>query len=117
MKKTLATIEKCSVRKKAQTALIQLNLIPWILASLREPEKFHLYTLEYITALLMNLALRTEGRKVCQDPELEILKILITLLDVDNIEIRSHINGTLYSILALPAIRAEAKVRDHFVQK
>ncbi len=110
MKRTLATIEKCSVRKKAQTALIQLQLIPWILTALKEYDKFHLYTLEYITALLMNLALRTEGRKACLDPKLDILKILTSLLDVENIEIRSHINGTLYSILAIPELRIQAKV-------
>ncbi len=110
MKRTLATIEKCSVRKKAQTALIQLGLIPWILTALKEPEKFNPYTLEYITALLMNLALRSEGRKVCQDPKLNVLQVLSSLLYVEDIEIRSHINGTLYSILGLPAIRAEAKV-------
>ena len=110
MKKTLATIEKCSVRKKAQSALIQLGLIPWILTALKEFDKFHLYTLEYITALLMNLALRTEGRKACQDPKLEILNVLSSLLDVENIEVRSHINGTLYSILSIPEIRIQAKV-------
>jgi len=110
MKKTLATIEKCSVRKRAQAALVKQNLIPWIITALKQADMFHLYTLEYITALLMNLTLRAEGRKACKDPSLDILNVLTSLLDVENTEIRSHINGTLYSIFAIPELRIQAKV-------
>ncbi len=111
MQRTLSTVEKCSVKRKAQTALIQLGLIPWILTMLKEPDRFDVYTLEYLTALLMNLSLRSEGRRVFQDPKLGALQVLASLLNVENVEVLSHINGTLYSILGLPTVRAQAKVR------
>ena len=110
MKQTLGIIEKCSIRRKVQSQLIQLELIQWILEVLKTSNELDQYTLEYITALLMNLVLRTEGKKVSHDPKLEMVKTLIPLLSIESEQIRTHVNGTLYAILTTRAMRQEAKV-------
>jgi len=91
------------------------------------------YTLEYTAALLMNLSLRTMGKQACEDPSLETLTILSDLLENDNhqasqmpnpppclvacssipptpaMQVRTYVNGTLYSILTRPALREKAQ--------
>lgn len=64
-------------------------------------------TLEYMTALLMNLVTRVEGRRACLDPSLESLSVLAALMV--NMETRTYVNGAMYSLLSLPEFKAEAK--------
>ena len=110
MQHTLGAVEKISIKRKAQDIMLQFNIIEWILSVLRIAIKLREFTLEYVTALLMNLALRTEGKKKCEDPKLEMLKILKPLLDKDNTQIKTHINGTLYSLFTCSSIKKEARV-------
>lgn len=67
------------------------------------------YTFEYVTALLMNLALRTAGKIKCEDPQLEILKVLNEHIEHENLQVRTYINGTLYSLLTRPVLKEQAK--------
>jgi hypothetical protein len=112
MKRALTVIEKCSIKRIAQISLIQFGLVPWILRVLRIHKQLDLYTLEYITALLMNLVTRVEGRKACLDPDLEALNTLVSL--IENPNVRTYVGGTLYSLLALPEFKSEAKVWFRF---
>lgn len=59
------------------------------------------YSLEYATALLMNLSLRSKGKDMCERlPEgLNIIKVLSEMMEHENLQVRTHVNGTLYSIL------------------
>nr|KAJ3422468.1 LisH domain-containing protein armc9 [Polyrhizophydium stewartii] len=67
------------------------------------------YTIEYGSALLMNLCLRTRGKQECaQDPGLT-LAILNELIEHDNIQVKTYVNGALYSLLSEPAIREQAR--------
>jgi hypothetical protein len=110
MQNVLSTIEKCSVKRQAQDVMLMQGIVEWIARVLRGANKLREYTLEYVTALLMNLALRSEGKRRCEDPRLELLIILKPLLDRDNLRIKTHINGTLYSLFACPSLKQEAKV-------
>ncbi len=67
------------------------------------------YTFEYVTALLMNLALRTAGKIKCEDPQLEILKVLNEHIEHENLQVRTYVNGTLYSLLTRPALKEQAR--------
>ncbi len=49
--------------------MIKHNLIQWIIRILKnEKEQLSEYSYEYATALFMNLSLRTEGKKKCEEP-------------------------------------------------
>ncbi len=111
MQHTLAAVEKVSIRRKAQDVMLQYNIVEWIFTVLREAEKVKECTLEYTTALLMNLTQRTLGKKRCEDTRLGVLQVLRPLLDTSNSQVRTYINGTLYSIFSSPTIRADARVR------
>ena len=110
MQHTLGAVEKLSIRKKAQNIMLQYDIIEWICSVLRNAPKLQECTLEYVTALLINLALRTEGKKKCENPSLEILKILKPLLDRENPQIRTHVNGALYSLFTSNSLKKEARV-------
>jgi len=47
--------------------MIELNVINWIFKTLqKERKKLSEYSLEYTTALLMNLSLRISGKNKCE---------------------------------------------------
>jgi hypothetical protein len=64
------------------------------------------YSLEYTTALLMNLSLRVHGKNVCEQmPQNSVLQVLSELVEHENMVVRTHVNGTLYSILTRKALK------------
>ncbi|KAG2462750.1 ARMC9 protein, partial [Polypterus senegalus] len=96
-------------RRAAQTAMIQDGIVMWLVNVLEDTDSLSDYTLEYSVALLMNLCLRTAAKKKCAQHAKHVLKVLSDLLGHENYEIRPYVNGALYSILAIPSIREEAK--------
>ena len=48
----------------------------------------------------MNLSLRSLGKTKCEDPKEEVLKVLNDLLEHDNLQVRTFVNGSLYSLLS-----------------
>lgn len=61
------------------------------------------YSLEYITALLMNLCLRVAGKIKCEQmPPYQVLMVLSDMLEHENMSVRTFVNGTLYSLLTRP---------------
>lgn len=89
--------------------MIEAGLIEWLVKVLEDNDSLSDYTLEYSVALLMNLCLRSSGKKRCIKNADQTLKVLSDLLGHENQEIRPYVNGALYSILAIPSIRDEAK--------
>nr|XP_029490908.1 lisH domain-containing protein ARMC9 [Oncorhynchus nerka] len=96
-------------RRSQQSAMIEDGLIDWLVDELQDSDCLSDYTLEYAVALLMNLCLRTRGKRKCAENPKYVLKVLTDLLGHENHEIRPYVNGTLYSILCIPAVREEAK--------
>jgi hypothetical protein len=106
----LGTLQKFSLRKRPQTIMIQLDMIRWIARVLRnEGDTLSDYSIEYATALLMNLSLRAAGKDKCEEPQIELLKVLNDLVEHDNLQVRTYVNGTLYSIFTRKKLREEAK--------
>jgi hypothetical protein len=90
--------------------MIQLDMIKWIANVLKnEGDQLSDYSIEYATALLMNLSLRAAGKDKCEDPSVELLKVLNDLVEHDNLQVRTYVNGTLYSIFTRRRLREEAK--------
>ena len=76
---------------------------------LREPAALSQYSVEYGTALLMNLSLRTGGKARCEEPELDILSVLTPLTESESLQVRTYVNGTLYSVLVRASLKARAQ--------
>ncbi|KAK6177323.1 hypothetical protein SNE40_015447 [Patella caerulea] len=108
----LGALQKLSLRRALQTAMIEKGVIEWLVGVLEDNDNLSDYTLEYSVALLMNLCLRTSGKIRCSKNSHQTLKVLSDLLGHENTEIRPYVNGALYSILAISSIREEAKRMD-----
>ncbi|NWS08918.1 ARMC9 protein, partial [Motacilla alba] len=105
----LGALQKFSLRRTLQSAMIKDGLIFWLVDVLIDPDCLSDYNLEYCAALLMNLCLRSAGKKICASIPNPMLRVLSGLLDHDNPKVQSYVNGVLYSILAIPSVREEAK--------
>ncbi|XP_059134157.1 lisH domain-containing protein ARMC9 isoform X3 [Peromyscus eremicus] len=105
----LGALQKFSLRRPLQTAMIRDGLIFWLIDLLKDPDCLSDYTLEYSVALLMNLCLRSAGKNTCAKVAGLVLKVLSDLLGHENHEIQPYVNGALYSILSIPSIREEAR--------
>ncbi|XP_045150230.1 lisH domain-containing protein ARMC9 [Echinops telfairi] len=105
----LGALQKFSLRRPLQTAMIGDGLVLWLVDTLKDPDGLSDYTLAYSVALLMNLCLRSAGKKMCARVPGLVLKVLSDLLGHENHEIQPYVNGALYSILSIPSIREEAK--------
>uniref|UniRef100_A0AAQ4RUV2 LisH domain-containing protein ARMC9 n=1 Tax=Gasterosteus aculeatus aculeatus TaxID=481459 RepID=A0AAQ4RUV2_GASAC len=105
----LVALQKLSLRRSQQTAMIAANLIDWLVDELQDSDCLSDYTLQYAAALLLNLCLRTKGKRKCAENARHVLKVLTDVLGHENHEIRPYVNGALYSILCIPSVRQEAK--------
>jgi len=66
--------------------------------------------MEYATALLMNLSLRNRGKDECEKlaPHINVIKVLTDMMEHENLQVRTHVNGTLYSILTRQSLKQQA---------
>lgn len=108
----LAAMQRLSLRRAPQDRMIKLGLVEWAVGMLGWPGEAiqgmpSEFSLEFGSALLMNLALRTAGKRKCV--ELDTLTVALNLMEHWNPQIRTHINGTLYSLLGVPTFRARAR--------
>ncbi|NXM04519.1 ARMC9 protein, partial [Tyrannus savana] len=105
----LGALQKFSLRRALQSAMIKDGLIFWLIDVLKDTDCLSDYTLECSVALLLNLCLRSAGKKMCATIANHVLKVLSDLLGHENQEIQTYVNGILYSILVIPSIREEAR--------
>ena len=106
----LGALQKFSLRRRPQTIMIQLDMIKWISNVLQnETDQLSDYSIEYATALLMNLSLRSSGKDKCEDPGINLLQVLNELVEHANLQVRTYVNGTLYSIFTKRKLREQAK--------
>jgi hypothetical protein len=60
-------------------------MIRWIIETIKEElDTLSDYSLEYATALLMNLSLRTEGKNKCEEID-DILNVLNDIIENENL--------------------------------
>eukprot|EP00747_Dinoflagellata_sp_TGD_P048585 gnl/TRDRNA2_/TRDRNA2_145693_c1_seq1.p1 gnl/TRDRNA2_/TRDRNA2_145693_c1~~gnl/TRDRNA2_/TRDRNA2_145693_c1_seq1.p1 ORF type:complete len:908 (+),score=148.75 gnl/TRDRNA2_/TRDRNA2_145693_c1_seq1:36-2726(+) len=127
----LAVLQRLSLRRALQSHMIDLGVVDWVLKTLRsvrclgnvdgvlsgvwrglgpgaEPGAPD-FSLEFASALLMNLTLRAAGRKRCG--ELGGCEPLLVFIEHPNPQVRTHINGALYSLLGSSPLRADAQRR------
>ena len=106
----LAILQKLSLRKKCQDILIKNGIIKWVLDVLnKERTTACEYTLEYLSALLMNLSLRTIGKEKFDENKFLALNTISDYLEIeDEGGLKQHMLGTLYSILNCKTIKSMA---------
>ena len=63
------------------------------------------YTLEYLTALLLNLSLRTIGKNKFEEIKYTALNLLYEFLDHSNLDVKIYVTGTLYSLFSKQNIK------------
>lgn len=88
-KQALAALQKLSLRRAVQTLLIKEDMIAWLVHFLRDPETLSEFSGEYGMALLMNLCLRSAGRRACAN--LDVLTVLDSLIQTQNPQVRGDL--------------------------
>ncbi|NXA07608.1 ARMC9 protein, partial [Sapayoa aenigma] len=83
----LGALQKFSLRRALQSAMIKDGLIFWLVDVLTDTDCLSDYTLEYSVALLMNLCLRSAGKKMCARIANHVLRVLSDLLGHENHEV------------------------------
>jgi len=105
----LGALQKLSLRRLAQSMMNKAQMISYLCSILSELDCLSEYSVEYGAALLMNLCLRTAGKnEACANPDTTI-KILNDLIDHDNIQVKTYVNGCLYSLFADSEMRQQAQ--------
>mmetsp|Transcript_40225 Transcript_40225/g.79063 ORF Transcript_40225/g.79063 Transcript_40225/m.79063 type:complete len:779 (+) Transcript_40225:51-2387(+) len=105
----IGALQKFSLRRAPQSVMIRTDVISWSVDLLAEADLLSDYSQEYCSALLMNLSLRSAGKVRCEEDADKILGVLMNLVEHSNPQVRTYVNGTLYSILSRPALRDAAK--------
>lgn len=106
----IGIIQKLTLKYAPQLELIELNIIYWIvMILLNETKNISEYSIEYGLALLMNLSLNKKGRDKCEEISKPILMLLINYINSESVQIRTCVNGTLYSLIKRKSIREVAR--------
>ncbi|CAG9316744.1 ARMC9_2 [Blepharisma stoltei] len=105
----LGVLQKLSLRKAAQSIMIELNMLDWLMKILKyDLDNIGDYTLEYAAALLMNLSLRKAGKNKLEEHASDVMTMLNKFLNHSNTQVKTYINGTLYSILTRQSMKEAA---------
>jgi len=92
----LGALQKFSLRRHPQDVMLKLNMINYLVNMLgNELDSMSEYSLEYSTALLMNLALRKMGKDKCERIGVKVLNQLLQMIDHKNEQVRTYVNGIL----------------------
>lgn len=109
-RRSLGILQNLSLRKKPQLIMIKNDLVATCFTILdKEKNSLCAYSLDYFTALLMNLCLRKEGREQCENISLNIFDILDNLLQFESNQVRTFVNGILFSILTSPKLKQQIR--------
>ncbi|XP_023320211.1 lisH domain-containing protein ARMC9 [Eurytemora carolleeae] len=102
----VATLQKLSLKFGVRKKLLKLGLVRWLGGVyLQDWKKQRQYSLEYSTALLMNLCLHRKGKEDCIPIAEELLNTLLNLASSPISQIKPYVNGTLYSLLSNSVIK------------
>ncbi|KAJ3158875.1 LisH domain-containing protein armc9 [Geranomyces michiganensis] len=110
----LLTLQKLSLRRYAQTQMNDAHTLTRLFAMLETGDLDALpqATVEYASALVMNLCLRTKGKKECMGGnEDRVLRVLSAVMEVESLQVKTYINGTLYSLFSEPSLRDAARAQ------
>lgn len=96
----IAALQKLSLRRNLQTLMIQDNVLEWLVLLLENNEELSDYSLEYASALFMNLSLRSAGKKRLATDYKKTLKVISELLGNSNTEVSFFFCGFTLTTLS-----------------
>lgn len=86
------------------------ELSTWIFSLLSDLDSLSDQTIESCAAILMNLGLRTRGMKECVKDATRTLAVLNELIENDNNQVKTYVNGLLYSLFSDEGMREKARM-------
>ena len=110
-RRSLGVLQNLSLRTKPINIMIKNDLVKLSLEILdKEKDSLQPYSLDYFSALLMNLSLRSDGKQKFEELDgVPLFDTLTDLLHIQSGRVRTFIHGVLYSILTVPAIKQKAE--------
>uniref|UniRef100_A0A7S2QUJ5 LisH domain-containing protein n=1 Tax=Chlamydomonas chlamydogama TaxID=225041 RepID=A0A7S2QUJ5_9CHLO len=93
--------------------MIRQGLLEWVLVFMQDLDSLSEFTIEYGCALMMNLSLRSAGRTVACRFHTQLLTLCEALIESKNEQIRTYVNGTLYSVFERGVMREAARQRGY----
>lgn len=89
---SLGILQRMSTRRSVQSILIRLSTIETLVNMMSmELDNFSEDSIEYGTALLMNLCLRTAGKRQAAAIADQMLKVLTDLMEYENPQVSSFV--------------------------
>ncbi len=105
-KNCMGILQKLSLRKRPQEILIQQDVVKWTVSILcNEKSTLSDYSLEYLSALVLNLSLRTIGKDKFEEIKYSVMSFLSDFIQHENLDIRTYVNGTMYSLFTRSPIK------------
>jgi hypothetical protein len=109
-RRSLSILQSVSLLKKPQDTMIENETIESCIQILNEEQDtLCAHSLDYFTALLMNLCLRIEGRERCAKYPIDIFELMENLLHFESSQVRTFVNGILFSLISHPELKKRAK--------
>ncbi|KAI9190240.1 LisH domain-containing protein armc9 [Blastocladiella emersonii ATCC 22665] len=108
----LGILEKMSLRRSAQSYLITHgDVIRYLVVTLLQDDLDTVAdgTFVYACALLMNLVLRTAGRRKAAEVMHPLLRVMATLLEHPDPVVRSYVHGVVYAVIEVPELADAAR--------
>lgn len=116
-RRCLGILQNLSLRQGPQKIMIRNGLVETCFVILdQEKDRLCSYSLDYFTALLMNLCLRREGREACEALKMDIFDVLENMLHFESNQVRTFVNGILFSLLTSPKLKKRAQ-ESNFLDK
>lgn len=105
-RRAVGIMQNLSLRKKVHTQMVNLQMIETCFQILKdEQETLCTYSLNYFTALLLNLLLRKEGRERCETIEIDIFQVLENLLASESSMVKTFCNMIIISVIPSAVLR------------
>lgn len=89
--------------------MIGLGIVPMIFKVFKnEGSELSGFTLQFLTAMMMNLSLKKESKPDFEKHKAELISIVIEHMTSENNQVRDYINGSIFLLLTSRPIKEEA---------
>ncbi len=89
--------------------MIGLGIVPMIFKVFKnEGSELSGFTLQFLTAMMMNLSLKKESKPDFEKHKAELISIVIEHMTSENNQVRDYINGSIFLVLTSKPIKEEA---------
>ena len=88
--------------------MIGLGIVPMIFKVFKnEGSELSGFTLQFLTAMMMNLSLKKESKPDFEKHKAELISIVIEHMTSENNQVRDYINGSIFLLLTSRPIKEE----------